>query len=127
MREITKLRKRRFPINEETTDAAHGKMNPVHAYALPDATSYPKADNYYDWYRMTISAAGLPDAKEPTSSAMADSPFSIGYSDWDQKIIDSAAKLCGFAGRKLGTKKSEEPEHIHKISPVHNWRAKKTT
>ena len=123
MREITKLRKRRFPIMEAD---GTGNMNKDTAGAIPNASWYPKMD-VYGHYRSMVMAASFPDPpKIPPYGPMADHPFSAGYSQADQDIIDSAAKLCGFPVSKISKNDSIEPVEVHRVSPVHNWRAKKT-
>ena len=131
-REISALRPRRYAVTEakkidigdDSTATGKGQglgqMANDHAAPIPHATGYLGMDAYHH-YRAMLFAASLPD--EPNiniSSPTADHPFSAGYSDWDQKIIDRAAQLCGFPGTKLGSRHSEEPEHIHKNSPVNH-------
>ena len=129
-REISKLRPRRYPVTEakikididksEKGQQGFGKMSPDHAAAIPHATGYLGMDSYHH-YRAMLLAASLPDEpKISISSPTADHPFSAGYSDWDQQIIDRAAQLCGFPGKKLGSRYSEEPEHINRSSPANH-------
>ena len=128
---ISAPRPRRFDVMEdkrsenldggfENSEQSFGHMAPHHASAIPNATGYLKM-NSYDHYRAMVFAASLPDEpKISDSSPTADHPFSAGYSDWDQKIIDRAAELCGFPGKKLGSRYSEEMPEIHKHSPTNH-------
>lgn len=97
-----------------------GKLNQNHEDSMPNPAWHPEATTYMH-YRMGLQMASLPD--KPAISPMGpigDHPFSAGYSDEDQEIINRAAKLCGFTPRKLGKTHSSESEDTHKISPVNH-------
>jgi hypothetical protein len=127
MREITKLRPRRFPVTEGKEDmmvvgsSTDGKsMSHDHAKSMPNAVTYPTMDSY-GHYRSLVMAASLPNETGfPPESFSQDHPFSAGYSDWDQKIIDRAAELCGFKARKLSDGYSKEADDIHRASPTNH-------
>ena len=118
-RPISGSRSKRFPILETSIvdGQGKGKLRPDHSSVIPNASWYPTMDTY-GHYRAMVFAASLPDEpKIAQSSPVADHPFSAGYSEWDQKIIDRAAQLCGFTPAKLADRYSKEPDDIHKISP----------
>ena len=128
MREISKLRTRRFPIAESSQDMmvvdnsgqGEGKLSADSAAAIPNASWYPEMTSY-GHYRALVMAASLPnEIGFSKSSPVSDHPFSAGYSDWDQKIIDRAAQLCGFKAAKLSDRYSSEPKDIHRHSPVNH-------
>lgn len=128
MREISKLRSRRFPVTEAKQDMmvadnsgqGEGKLNADTATALPNAAWYPEM-TAYGHYRALVMAASLPnEIGFSKSSPVSDHPFSAGYSDWDQKIIDRAAQLCGFSAAKLSDRYSGEPKDVHKASPTNH-------
>jgi hypothetical protein len=75
----------------------------------------------YQHYRMLIMAASQPDTPTVTPTGpTGEHPFSVGYSDVDQDIINRTAKLCGFEARKLSDGRSSEPDGVHKNSPVNH-------
>jgi|ERR1039457_244369 hypothetical protein len=135
MREISPMRPHRFSVAESKEDMmvadndsggqGEGKLNPDHSSALPNAAWYPEMTPY-GHMRSLVMAASLPnEPKMSKSSPVSDHPFSAGYSDWDQKIIDRAAQLCGFTPAKLSNRYSQEQEEVHKISPVNSKSHKK--
>ena len=122
MRQSSEMRTRRFPISEgqSTSVEGEGHLSQDHSKAIPNAQWYPEMSPY-GHMRALVLAASFPDEpKIAKSSPVSDHPFSAGYSDWDQKIIDMAAKMCGFGARKLGDRFSSEPDDIHKASPVNH-------
>jgi hypothetical protein len=122
MREISEMRPKRFSIRENTDSFGQGKgkLNPAHSKAIPNASWYPGMAAY-DHYRTMVMVASLPDEpKIATASPVQDHPFSAGYSDADQQMIDTAAKLCGFKPAKLSSRYSQESEGVHKHSPVNH-------
>ena len=102
-----------------------GKVNKELSASLPNARWYPGGDSYFH-YRSMVMAASFPDKPtiDPYGSS-ADEPFSASYTPEEDEMIYQAAKLCGYTGKRLGTPKSKEEDHVHRVSPVHNWRAKK--
>ena len=123
MREISKLRPRRFPLSESkedmmiSSDSDGLNLGHDHAKSMPNAVTYPTMDSY-GHYRSLVMAASLPNETGfPPESFSQDHPFSAGYSSWDQKIIDRAAELCGFKARKLSDGYSKEADEVHKVSP----------
>lgn len=118
MREITKLRARRFPVMESN---GTGKVD-FDSTPLPNARWYPGGDAYFH-YRSMVMAASFPDKPTiPPYGASADEPFSAAYTPEEDDMIYQAAKLCGYTGKRLGTPKSKESDDVHRVSPVHNWR-----
>lgn len=117
---ISPMRERRFPLLEKTFDSGPGKLSKYHADAIPNASWYPKMDAY-GHMRAMVLAASLPDEPRIASGSVTqDHPFSVGYSQADQDIIDKAARLCGFSPAKLSNGYSSEEENIHRHSPVNH-------
>ncbi len=121
MRELSKLRSRRFVSESNGNANANDKsLSKNAAAAIPNATSYKGGDAYFH-YRALVMAASLPDPPRiPAYSFTEDQPFSVGYTDADQEMIDAAAKLCGFPGKRISSSKSKEGDDVHKISPTNN-------
>ena len=118
-RVISPLREKRFPLTEGGTGETHGGMHQDHVATMPHPTAYPQADQYYSFYRMSIHAASYPDKSHINAvTDVADNPLGAAYTDIEQEMIDNAAKLCGYAPKKLDKYGSREPDDIHKISPV---------
>ena len=128
MRELSKLRSRRFPVNENKQDMmavdteghSEGKLADDTAAAIPNARWYDGGTPYFH-YRAMVMAASLPNPpKMNVSSFSQDMPFSAGYSQEDDEIITAAAKLCGYPGKRLSSARSIESDEIHKISPTNH-------
>ena len=118
MKEITKLRARRFPIYEESKGT--GKMNKEHENAMPNARWYPGGDAYFH-YRTMVAVASLPDRPpENAYGPIADQPFSTAYTKEEDDMISMAAKLCGYPGKRLSNGKSTENDDVHKHSPTNH-------
>ncbi|VVC05206.1 Uncharacterised protein [uncultured archaeon] len=115
-RELSPMRDKRFPILED-----HGGLHADAASVMQNLTAYPRADGYYDYYRMSIHAASFPD--EPHISPTTDvgnNPLTTGYTDVEQDMMDKAARYCGFRPKRLGTRHSEEPDYVNRKSPVNH-------
>lgn len=140
-RKISPIRTRRMEVlgeakhtdnrkNEDSiknnSGSSDGKLNSEQAAAIPHATDYPEM-TAYSHMRAMVMAASLPNPPAISSkSTVQDHPFSAGYSDADQDMINSAAKLCGFLPRKLGSRYSEESPEIHRASPTNHNSGKST-
>ena len=111
------MRSRRYPVFEKT---GPGKFEDDHLSAMTNPTHYPTMDAYGHMRAMTLCASLPDEPKLSGSSATEDHPFSAGYSEWDQKMINRAAQLCGFPARKLGTGYSKEGADVHSTSPVNH-------
>jgi len=123
MREISKLRPRRFPVNEAKQDMMVADneitngLDSDQSAALPNARWYDGGTPYFH-YRAMVMAASLPNPpKIGVSSFSQDMPFSSGYTQADDDIISAAAKLCGYPGKRLSNSRSMESDEIHKVSP----------
>jgi hypothetical protein len=128
MREIFKLRPRRFPVSESKEDmmvvdnsmSSKTHMHPDQAGAMRNPTTYPEMSSY-GHYRALMYVASCPNKPAISKDSFSqDHPFSAGFSKEDQDMINMAAKLCGYAPRTLGTGYSTEPETVHKLSPVNH-------
>jgi hypothetical protein len=93
-----------------------------HAMAsLPYGQQFHGADQYYDYYRLGIMAAGAPHQEAPTEGPAKDTPTAWAYSDADEEKINYAAKKLGYKSKTVVKKGSLEPEGTHTVSPVANW------
>jgi hypothetical protein len=122
MRMINPIRERRadyLGLNESLDGT--GVLQPEHNAVIKNADWFPTAGTYQH-YRMLVVAASQPDVSQGASPAgpTADHPFSVGYSEADQEIINRTAKLCGYEVRKLSDYKSREPKTNHTASPVNH-------
>lgn len=117
---INEPRKRRFPITEED----HGGIEDDAATVMPNLSAYPDSDGYYNFYRMSVHAASFPDKpKIAANTDVANNPISTSYTEVEQKMIDDAARYCGFRPKRLASSGSKEPSSVHTKSPVNNWRS----
>lgn len=92
---------------------------------LPHGRQFHGADQYYDFYRLGIMAAGMPDHDAPTEGPALDVPTAWAYSDVDEEMINSAANKMGYSNKILVQRGSKEPDGTHTVSPVANWMKKK--
>lgn len=126
-RVISETRMMRAPMfeseNERVKDnsfSSKSKMNSDNSNSLPNPTVYPEMSSY-GHYRTMIYAASCPDIPAIAKDSFSqDHPFSAGYTDSDQKMINMAAKLSGYAPRKLGGGYSTEGEYVNKSSPTNH-------
>ena len=88
---------------------------------LPHGRQFHGADQYYDFYRLGIMSAGMPDHDAPTEGPAKDVPAAWAYSDVDEEMIVNAAKKMGFKNKIIVQRGSNEPEGTHTVSPVSNW------
>jgi len=126
MREISKLRSRRFPVVESAQDMMVADNNTNTALdsdlgaAMPNARWYDGGTPYFH-YRAMVMAASLPNPpKIGVSSSSQDMPFSSGYTQADDDIISAAAKLCGYPGKRLSNSRSIESDEINKNSSINH-------
>lgn len=89
--------------------------------SLPYGRQFDGADQYYDFYRLGIMAAGSPDKDAPTEGPAKDCPTAWAYSEADEEIINTAAKKMGFGNKLIVQKGSLEPKGTNTVSPVAKW------
>ena len=85
---------------------------------LPRSLSVLGADAYYDFYRLMISMAGLPDKDVPVSSVLADFPFACAYTDKEQEMIEKTLKRHKLPARYHSSPGSKECSSVNKMSPI---------
>lgn len=102
-------------------------MSQDHVNSIPNAHFFPDLDNSsgYEAYRWGVSLAGAPDYPMPTDGPTGQKLVTIGYTDADDIIIDSASKLFGARKIRLTPKGSTELKDTNTTSPVSNWNKKK--
>lgn len=89
--------------------------------SLPFGRQFTGADQYYDYYRLGVAAAGAPDKDTPTEGPAKDCPTAWAYTQEDEDIINHASKKMGFGSKVIVQKGSLEPKGTNTQSPVANW------
>jgi hypothetical protein len=97
----------------------NSRLHRTHYEALPNPIQFPNMDSYYELYRMSLLMASAPNEPNvPTTSAIANNPIMVPYSDQDARIIELARKLGGFAPEKhMAPGKSSEMPDTNTTSP----------
>jgi len=111
----------------EGRDAAGAKNMPGdHVTTIPNAHYFPDLDNSsgYHAYRWGVALAGAPDIPMPTDGPTGQKLVTIGYTDGDDVIIDSASKLFGARKIRLTPRGSTELKDTYTTSPVSNWNSR---
>jgi len=90
--------------------------------SLPFGRQFDGADQYYNYYRLGIMAAGSPHHEAPTEGPAKDCPTAWAYSAADEEIINDAAKKMGFGNKLIVKQGSLEPEGTYAVSPVAKWK-----
>ena len=97
--------------------------------SLQNANVMPGMDQYYKFYRLSLDMAQLgTDGKVENpqlSSPVADNPILVGYTDIEQKMIDTVSKLRGLDVKKTSKGKSKELEGGNTTSPVAKFKSTK--
>lgn len=108
-------------INPDIKEKKVANMPPDTYNHLPRSLSVVGADAYYDFYRLLISMAGLPDENLPVASVLADFPFACAYTDAEEKMIEKTLKRHGHKARYHSSQGSKESPEVNKVSPIpHN-------
>ena len=110
-------------ISEIISEAKTPKLHPNADAALPGARDWEELNQNNDaylQYRFGIATAGAPDPQfMPGKTATHQNLVTVGYTQADDDILDSAAKVLGVkAARQLTTRGSNEPVDINKTSVV---------
>ena len=102
-------------------------MSQDHVDSIPNAHFFPDLDNSsgYKAYRWSLALAGMPDYPMNPDGPTGQKLVTIGYTDADDIIIDSASKLFGAKKIRLTPKGSTELKDTNTQSPVSNWNKKK--
>ena len=89
--------------------------------ATPDMQTWPALDNNnspYAAYRFGIALAGAPDYPADKNGPIGGQFTTIGYSDADKEILDSAAKMMGVSSNNETSPGSFETPDVNKKSPT---------
>jgi hypothetical protein len=84
-------------------------------------SDWPELDNGnvpYLQYRFGLLLAGAPDIENDPVGAVQGHLFTVGYTEADNEIIDSAAKIMGIKKKPRNSGPSREGEMVNKTSPV---------
>jgi len=113
------MRAREFVV--ETLGPKNMKRD--HVTSIPNAHFFPDLDNSsgYEAYRWGVALAGAPDYPMPQDGPTGQKLVTIGYTDGDDIIIDSASKLFGARKLRLTPRGSSELKDTNTVSPVSNW------
>lgn len=97
--------------------------------SLQNANVMAGMDQYYRFYRLSLDMAQLgADGKVENpelSKPIEDSPVLVGYTDVEQKMIDTVAKLRGIKVNKSSKGNSKELEGTNSVSPVAKFKPTK--
>lgn len=116
------LKQKKYILDMLVEDGT-GKLHPDHKATIPYGDWYHRS-SAYDHYRLGISCSVCTDKEEDTPKDFqaygpyGEHPFSVGYSEEDEKILNNARKLCGLDVKNVASGRSKEPDHVHKVSPV---------
>lgn len=89
--------------------------------ATPDLEVFPQLDNNnnpYLAYRFGVALAVSPETHMNREGPIGSEFTTIGYTDADREIIDSAKKLMGVTSNKKSNSKSKETDWVNKQSPM---------
>jgi hypothetical protein len=107
------VRLKEIKLNKDTAPMPDGTYD-----HLPRSLSVVGADAYYDFYRLLISMAGLPDSDLPVKSVIADFPFACAYTPEEQEMIERTLKRHGHTPRYHSSEGSREAPTVNKVSPL---------
>lgn len=97
--------------------------------SLQNANVMAGLDQFYRLYRLSLDMAQLgTDGKVENphlSKPIEDSPVLVGYTDEEQTMINSVAKLRGLKVKKSSKGKSAELDDTHSVSPVAKFKPTK--
>ena len=98
-------------------------MSSDHVASIPNAHYFPDLDNSsgYKAYRWGVALAGMPDFPMPQDGPSGQKLVTIGYTEADDLIIDSASKLFGAKKVRLTPRGSSELKDTNTVSPVAQW------
>ena len=106
----------------EGKDDGSGKIDKDHASVIPNGHWFKHA-SAYDHYRLLIAAAATDGKTTPENfqpyGPYGEHPFSSAYTQHEQDILNIAKKMCGIDSKAVAKGPSSEPDHIHRVSPVH--------
>ncbi len=114
-------------INEDITDGA-GKINPEHESVFSNTSTLPnqnmnRGSSYlHAMFLKALASAGAgdtPDGPMPEKNWAGGDPVMTPFHPVEYEMIDRAMKHVGDTRSKSwGDKRSQEPESVHKSSPV---------
>lgn len=100
---------------------SEGNLRKASKLALPGLETYKDLDNNnnpYLAYRFGVALAGSPDVHTDPAGPIASQFSTIGYTDADTEIIDSAKKMMGVKSKQQTPKSSVELPWVNTKSPV---------
>lgn len=89
--------------------------------STPGLQTWPDLDNGnvpYLQYRMGLAMAIAPGTASDNHGPIGGQFTTIAYTDADQEILDSAAKIMNITPVDRSSKRSEEVDSTYKTSPV---------
>ena len=94
-------------------------LPPSSREALPPSLIIPDLDPNYEYYRLVVALAGMPDNNDiPLNSVVKDVPVVVPYTKQEyDMVLKMLRKMKKNETHLTNTPSGELPE-IHKISPV---------
>jgi hypothetical protein len=109
-------------INEIITIGivTEGKLRKDSRYSLPNMRIHPDLDNSspYKAYRFGIALAGAPAETMDPAGPIGQKMITIGYTEADDQIVQSAEKIMNSKSRQLTSDGSKEVPLVNKQSPI---------
>ena len=109
-------------------DNDRGDIHPHHKHGFSNTHTYPNQNMYhgsgYLHSKMLVALAGAgagntPNADMGSQNWAGGNPISTAYHPLEQEMINRAMKHVGDKTKiQWGKLKAEEPDHVHKMSPV---------
>ena len=91
---------------------------------LPNQNMYHGSGYLHSMYLKSLASAGAgttEDGPMPEKNWAGGDPIASPYHPVEEEMIDRAMKAVGDTGRvKWGNRRSEEPAHVNRASPVKN-------
>lgn len=108
-------------INEIVSESRRAPLRQTTQKSTPGLQTWPDLDNGnvpYLQYRMGLAMAIAPGSEAFNHGPIGGQFTTIAYTDADQEILDSAAKIMNIKPVSRSSKRSEEVDSTHKTSPV---------
>jgi len=110
-------------------DAPREKLRRDWYRTMPNTLTITGAENSdaYSQYRYTLGLAAALSMKKGEIPPMEPwGPYGedqtvVCYANEEQEIINLTNKIFGYKDKEMTSKKSEEPKHVNKVSPVRKF------
>jgi len=125
------MRSREFIIEYATGGKMHPETKSVlsNTHTFPDQNMYHGSGYFHSRFLKALAGAGAgstPDSHMGEMNFSSGDPTASPYHPVEEEMMDRAAKHIGDNSKRTwGKRTSEEPDGVHKVSPVSNWNKKK--